>query len=106
MKGLERCEHCACAHLVTSVTSDSWQPYGLCLPGSSVHRILQARMPQRVAMSSSRGSSRPRDRARVLCVSCTAGRFFTTEPLGKPKYCISVSYFHCILVSGDNVRNK
>ena len=29
----------------------------------------------------SRGSSRPGDHTRV---SCTAGRFFTTEPLGKP----------------------
>ena len=28
------------------------------------------------------------------------------EPSGKPKYCISVSYFYYILVSGDNVRNK
>ena len=31
--------------------------------------------------SSSRESSQPRDRTQV---SCIAGRFFTTEPLGKP----------------------
>ena len=30
-------------------------------PGFSVHGILQARRPERVAISSSRGSSRPRD---------------------------------------------
>ena len=32
-------------------------------------------------MSPSRGSSGPRDRT---CVSCVAGRFLTSEPLGKP----------------------
>ena len=39
------------------------------LPGSSVHGIFWARMLQ-VAISSSRGSSRPRDRTLVSCVSC------------------------------------
>ena len=37
-------------------------------PGSSVHGILQARILEWVAISSSRGSSRPRDQT---CVSCT-----------------------------------
>ena len=36
-------------------------------PGSSVHGILQTRMLERVAMPSSRGSSRPRV---VTCTSC------------------------------------
>ena len=45
-------------------------------PGSSVHGILQARILEWVAMSSSRGSSQPRDRAQV---SHTAGRFFTVR---------------------------
>ena len=54
-----------------------------CSPlGSSVHGILQARILQWVAISLSRGSSRPRDRTHV---SCIAGRFFTTEPPGKPR---------------------
>ena len=47
----------------------------------SVHWILQARILEWVAMPSSRGSSQPRDQN---CVSCIAGRFFTTEPLGQP----------------------
>ena len=51
------------------------------LPGSSVHGILQARILKWVAISSSRGSSWLRD---WTCVSCIAGRFFTTEPSGKP----------------------
>ena len=43
-------------------------------PGSFVHGILQARILERVAMPSSKGSSQPRDRTQV---SCIAGRFFT-----------------------------
>ena len=43
-------------------------------PHSSVHGILQARIPEWVAISFSRGSSPPRDRTQV---SCIAGRFFT-----------------------------
>ena len=50
---------------------------------SSIHGILQARLLEWVAMSSSRGTSQPRDRTQVFCGSCTAGRFFTAEPLGK-----------------------
>ena len=34
-----------------------------------------------LSCSAARGSSRTRDRT---CVSCTAGRFFTTKPPGKP----------------------
>ena len=46
-----------------------------CSPrGSSVHGIFHERILEWVAISSSRGSSRPRDRTQV---SCTAGRFFT-----------------------------
>ena len=43
------------------------------LPGSSVHGILQARILEWVAISFSRGSSRPRNRTRVTCI---AGGFF------------------------------
>ena len=46
-------------------------------PGSSVHKILQARILEWVALPSSRGSSRPRDQSCVSCVSRIAGRFFT-----------------------------
>ena len=51
----------------------------LCDPtdcSSSVHGILQARTLEWVAISSSRGPSPPGD---WVHVSCTAGRFFTTE---------------------------
>ena len=39
-------------------------------PGSSVHGILQARILEWVVVSSSRGSSRPRDQTRISYVSC------------------------------------
>ena len=40
------------------------------LPVSSLHGIFQASILEWVAMPSSRGSSRPRDRTGVSCVSC------------------------------------
>ena len=39
--------------------------------GSSVHGILQARTLEWVTISSSRGSSQPRNQTKVSCVSCT-----------------------------------
>ena len=53
-------------------------PIDCSLPGSSIHRISQARKREQVAVSSvSRGSTRPRDRTYIACI---AGGFFTTEP--------------------------
>ena len=49
------------------------------LPGSSVHGILQARILEWVAMSSSRGSSQPRMESMSLLSPALAGRFFTTS---------------------------
>ena len=43
-------------------------------PGSSVHGIFKARIPEWVSIPFSRGSSPPRDWTQV---SCTAGRLFT-----------------------------
>ena len=46
-----------------------------CSPlGSSVHGIFQARILEWVAISSSRGSSQPRDGNHISCVSCTGGQ--------------------------------
>ena len=47
---------------------------------------------ERVAISSSRGSSRPRDWTHISCCSCIAGRYFTTEPPGKPLHNASRPY--------------
>ena len=54
--------------------SDSCDLTDCGLPGSCVHRILQARILEWVAISFSRGSSWPRN---WMLVSCIAGRFFT-----------------------------
>ena len=56
-----------------------------CSPtGSSVHGILQARIPGWIAMPSSRGSSRPRDRTRVSCVLHWQAGSLPLAPHGKP----------------------
>ena len=53
-----------------SVVSDSVTLLDCSLPGSSVQGILQAGILEWVAISSSRGSSRPRDLTYIPCVSC------------------------------------
>ena len=67
------------------------------LPGFSVHGILQARILEWVAMPSSRGSSWPRDQDCVSHSSCTAGRFFITESLGKPNSSFTPQLNHYFL---------
>ena len=54
-------------------------------PSSSVHWVSQTRILTWVAISFSRGSSRPRE---PIHLSCVAGRFFITEPPGKPITCL------------------
>ena len=54
---------CACAQLLSL-----WDPRDCSPPGSSVHGISQARIPERVAISFAKGSCRPRDRTSVSCI--------------------------------------
>ena len=55
-----------------------------CSPaGSSVHGIFQARVLESVAVSCSRGSSRPRDRTCVSMSPASAGGVFTTSATGE-----------------------
>ena len=71
---------CCCCCLLTQCLTLCDPMY--CSPLSfSVHGILQARILEWVAISSSRGSSWPKDQT---WVSCLAGGFFTPEPPGKP----------------------
>ena len=49
------------------------------LPGSSVHGILQAKIMEWVAMSSSKASSRLWDRTRVSYISCIGRQFLYTS---------------------------
>ena len=53
-------------------------------PGSSVHRILQARILELVAIPFSRGSSWPRDWTCISCVSCIAGDSLLQSHWGSP----------------------
>ena len=52
-----------------SVMSDSYSLMDYRPPGSSIHGILQARILEWVAISSSKGSCWPRDQTRVSCIS-------------------------------------
>ena len=72
-----------CVH--THTLSAQWcltlcNPTDCSPPGSSDHGIFQARIIEWVAISSSRGSSRPRDQTYI---SRLVGRLFTPVPPGK-----------------------
>ena len=56
-------------------------PMDYSLPGSSLHGILQARVLEWVAISSSRGSSQPRDPTRVSCIPGTRFNLWATREL-------------------------
>ena len=73
-----------CACQVASVPSDSFRPYGLQPAGSSVHGILRARTLEWVAMPSSKGSSRPRDRTYTSYVSWGRQGVYHKCHLGSP----------------------
>ena len=62
---------CVCIYIVAQLCLTLCDPMD-CPAGSSVHRILQARVLEWVAIPFSRGSSGPRDRTQV---SYAAGRF-------------------------------
>ena len=78
---------CMCAKSPKSCPAPC-NPRDHSLPGSSVHGILQARVLEQVTTSSSKDSSRPRDRTHVSYGSCIAGRFFTTST-NKPSLLVS-----------------
>ena len=71
-------------------------------PSSSVCGISQARILEWAAISSSKGSSWPKD---WTCLSYNVGKFFTTKPPGKPKlyYTFSSVQFSQSVVS-DSLR--
>ena len=61
---------CVCVCVCVQLCSTLWDPIDCSPPGSSVHGISQARILEWVATSCFRGSSWPKDRTRVSCVSC------------------------------------
>ena len=80
-------------------------PMGCNPPGSSVHRIFQARILEWIVISSSRGSSWPRSRAQV---SCSAGRFLTNWVMREApdvKNCQNSRVKKMKLPKGQNTRS-
>ena len=75
--------------LSCSVVPDSLLPMDCSPLGSSVHWILQERILEWVAISFSRGSLQPRDQIHVFGIG---GRFFITEPPGKPTLTLRVVF--------------
>ena len=74
-------------------------------PGSSAHGILQARIPEWVAMPSSRGSSRPRDQSCISYIPCI-GRH-VLYPLAPPEKSTQVYIFiKFLLVMISNWRQE
>ena len=72
------------------------------LPGSSVHGILQAKILQWVAMSSSRGSSWFWDRTHVCYVSCTGSWILYHQcQLGSPS-----SWQRAVAIAESNRRQQ
>ena len=65
---------CACS----AVSSSFATPWAIAHLAPLSVGFSQTRILECVAISSSKGSPRPRDQS---CASCLAGRFFTTEPL-------------------------
>ena len=66
MDKFEGWDVCVCAHLCLTLCD----PMDWGLPSSFVHGILQARILEWVALSSSRGSSQPRDQTAISYISC------------------------------------
>ena len=76
---------CVCAELLSCIWLALCDSMDCSPPGSSVHGIFQAKILQWVAVSSSKGSFRPRDWTHISYVSCTGKQIFiATEPSGKP----------------------
>ena len=69
-------------------------PMDCSLPGSSLHRIFQARVLERVAVCISRGSSQPRDRTGSPALHADA---LPSEPPGKPTVMIIITLMTSIL---------
>ena len=83
---------CVCMCVFSCPCPTIYNPPDCGQPSSSVRGVFQARILEWVAISSSRGSSWPRDRTRV---SCIASRLFTTETLEKP---LNKQYFSLIVL--------
>ena len=75
-------------------------------PGSSVYGISQARILEKVDISSFRGSSQPRDWTHVFCVSCFAGIFFYLWTTREARSTYLTKHFLAQYVQGKLKKNE
>ena len=68
---------CVCVCSALSPVQFFCEPMTVAHQAPSVHGIFQARVVGRVAISSSRRSSRPRNRTQASCVSCVGRQILT-----------------------------
>ena len=85
--------------LVTQPCLTLCDPMDYSLPGSSVHRILQARILEWVAIHFSRGSSRPRDQTQVSSIADTFFTIWATREVFLNKKFFNVFF-------NNNLKNK
>ena len=78
---------CVCVLKLLQSCSTLCDPMDRSPPGSSIHGILQARILERVATLSFRGSSRPKDRTHLLCLLHWQAGSLPLVPLGEPAHC-------------------
>ena len=93
-----------CAHTHCSLMSN-YDPMDCSPPGSSVHGTIPARILDQVAISSSKGSSRPKDQTcwlRAPAAPALTGRFFIPEPPGKP-LSLMWSHLFCLFACAFDV---
>ena len=69
-------------------------PWTVARQAPAVHGLFQARILEWIAVSDSRASSRPRDRAYISCVSCFGRQILYTEP---PKFALRFTKFPHIM---------
>ena len=91
---------CTCMHAkLLQFCLTFCDPMDCSLPGSSLHRILQVRILEWVAMLPPRDLTHPGIDPVSLTSSVLAGRFFTTRSPGKPIYmCVCVCAYNGILL--------
>ena len=78
---------CACVCVCAQWRRTPCNPINCSPPSSPVHGIFQTRILEWIAISSSRGPSRPKDQARVSCISCIGRRIlYPLSQPGKPIY--------------------
>ena len=92
---------CACAQLCPTLCD----PVDCSPPGSSVHRIFQARILEWVAISLSRGSSQPRNQTCVFCTGKWILYHYTTWVIFSPKsYTLFVVHHESTFVIPSSVH--